>query len=70
MVLDPVSMRARGCGPFEGLLHTRSTHKNTKKRCNWCAFLSFCLHFRHSFLSSFLGRGLMYGTAHGCSTKR
>ena len=24
MVLDPMSMRARGCGPFEGLLHTPS----------------------------------------------
>ena len=31
MVLDPLSMRARGCGPSEGLLHTPSagTQKKT-----------------------------------------
>ena len=30
MVVDPMSMRARGCGPFEGPLHTPSagTQKN------------------------------------------
>ena len=30
MVLDPMSMRARGCGPFEGLLHTPSVGTQKK----------------------------------------
>ena len=30
MVLDQLSMRARGCGPSEGLLHTPTAHKKTK----------------------------------------
>ena len=30
MVLDPMSMRARGCGPFEGLLHMPSVGTQKK----------------------------------------
>jgi hypothetical protein len=32
MVLDPMSMRACGCGPFEGLLRMPSTGTQKKKQ--------------------------------------
>ena len=37
MVLDPLSMRTRDCGPSEGLLHTPSagTPKKKKTMKNW-----------------------------------
>ena len=35
MVLDPMSMGARGCGPFEGLLHTPSAATQKKKVLRW-----------------------------------
>ena len=44
MVLDPLSMCARDCGPSEGLLHTPSAGKQKKTRWSRVRYSKFWYH--------------------------